>query len=183
MDLLVAAASLDRIGMTILRVGIVTVLVWIGGLKFAKYEADGIVPMVSNSPFMSFFYRFKSPAYRDYMNKEGELSLSHREWHAMNGTYPFSRGLGSVIVTIGVMIACYPIWPSVSAAGSMLLVCMCLVTLSFLGTTPEAWVQPLGDTNHGFPYLAVAGRLIIKDVIMLGGAVVVLSDAAKHCIR
>lgn len=37
----------------------------------------------------------------------------------------------------------------------------------------------LGDTTHGFPYLSGAGRLIIKDVIMLGAAVVTMADSAK----
>ena len=37
----------------------------------------------------------------------------------------------------------------------------------------------LGDTTHGFPYLSGAGRLIIKDVIMFGAAVVTLADSAK----
>jgi Protein of unknown function, DUF417 len=30
------AASLDRLGMNLLRLGLVIVLVWIGGLKFCK---------------------------------------------------------------------------------------------------------------------------------------------------
>jgi hypothetical protein len=44
------AASLDGLGMNLLRLGLVIVLVWIGGLKFARYEAEGIVPLVANSP-------------------------------------------------------------------------------------------------------------------------------------
>ena len=47
------AARLDRIGMGMLRLGLVVVLVWIGGLKFADYEADSIVPLVANIPLMS----------------------------------------------------------------------------------------------------------------------------------
>ena len=46
------AAKLDRVGMGLLRVGLIVVLFWIGGLKFADYEADGIVPLVANSPLM-----------------------------------------------------------------------------------------------------------------------------------
>ena len=38
------------------RISIFIVMVWIGGLKAYQYEADGIVPFVINSPFMSFFY-------------------------------------------------------------------------------------------------------------------------------
>ena len=56
--------------------------------------------------------------------------------------------------------------------GSFLLIGMACTTLSFLVTTPETWV-------HGFPFLSIAGRLIIKDAIMLGAAVVTMADSAK----
>jgi uncharacterized membrane protein YkgB len=75
------AASLDRIGLGLLRLGLVVVLVWIGGLKFAPYEAGGIAPLLANSPLVSFFYQHPAPTYRPYMNREGELIPSHREWH------------------------------------------------------------------------------------------------------
>ena len=55
------AASLDRIGVCVLRVGLVIVLVWIGALKFADYEADSIVPLAANSPLMSFVYHHRPP--------------------------------------------------------------------------------------------------------------------------
>src|SRR5260370_2798986 len=177
--LYVAASRLDRVGMGVLRLGLIIVLVWIGGLKFAKYEADGIVPLVSQSPLMSFFYHHPAPEYRQYMNKEGELNAAHRAWHESNGTYAFSRGLGIVIILIGLLIALHPVLPQVATVGSFLLIFMACTTLSFLVTTPEAWVPALGATTHGFPHLSGTGRLIIKDVIMLGAAVVTLADSAK----
>jgi reactive chlorine resistance protein C len=173
------AARLDRVGMGLLRLGLVIVLCWIGGLKFADYEADGIVPLVANSPLMSFFYHYPAPEYHQYMNKEGEVIPAHRQWHKANGTYSFSHGLGVVIVLIGVLIAAYPVLPQVSAVGSFLLILMSVATLSFLVTTPETWVPALGASTHGFPYLSGAGRLIIKDAIMLGAAVVTLADSAR----
>jgi uncharacterized membrane protein YkgB len=176
--LYVAASRLDRFGMGVLRLGLVIVLVWIGGLKFAKYEAEGIVPLVSQSPLMSFFYRHPAPEYRQYMNKEGELNAAHRAWHESNGTYAFSHGLGIVIILIGVLIALHPVLPQVAAVGSLLLIFMACTTLSFLATTPEAWVPALEDTTHGFPYLSGAGRLIVKDCIMLGAAVTTMADSA-----
>jgi uncharacterized membrane protein YkgB len=57
--LYIKAATLDRFGMAMLRLGLAVVLVWIGGLKFASYEADGIVPLMANSPFMSFLYHYR----------------------------------------------------------------------------------------------------------------------------
>lgn len=177
------AAGLDRVGMGLLRLGLVLVLVWIGGLKFARYEADSIVPLVANSPLMGFFYRHPAPEYRGYMNKEGELNPVHRQWHETNGTYPFSIGLGLVIVSIGILIALHPFLPQVAAVGSFLLILMACTTLSFLVTTPEAWVPALGDAAHGFPYLSGVGRLVVKDAIMLGAAVVTLADSAKTYLR
>ena len=98
------------------------------------------------------------------------------------GTYPVSYGLGIVIMLIGVLIASYPAAPRLSALGSFLLILMACTTLSFLVTTPEAWVPALGSATHGFPYLSGAGRLIVKDSIMLGAAVVTLADAAKRSL-
>ena len=177
------ASSLDRVGMGMLRLGLVVVLLWIGGLKFAGYEADGIVPLVANSPFISFLYHHPAPEYKHYMNKEGELKPANKQWHQTNGTYPVSYGLGITIVSIGILIALYPVRPEFSAIGSLLLIFMALTTLSFLITTPEAWVPALGDANHGFPYLSGVGRLIVKDSIMLGAAVLTMADAARESLQ
>ena len=53
---LTLAASTQKLGINLIRVSILIIFVWIGGLKFWNYEAEGIVPFVANSPFMSFFY-------------------------------------------------------------------------------------------------------------------------------
>src|SRR5271155_2029105 len=102
------AARADRVGIIVIRVGLVVVLVWIGSLKVFDYEAEGIVPLVANSPFMSFFYRQPAGEYRGHMNREGELVPANREWHERNGTYPFAYGLGTVIIAYGIMIALHP---------------------------------------------------------------------------
>ena len=177
------AASLHEKGIHVARLGIVIVLLWIGGLKAFKYEAVGIVPFVANSPLMSFFYSYDAPVYKQYMNREGEYKPANIAWHQQNNTYLFSYGLGMVIVIIGVLVALYPFWPAVSAVGSFLAFLMSFVTLSFLITTPETWVPALGDSQHGFPYLSGAGRLVIKDVIMMGAALVTMAQAASKHIQ
>lgn len=58
-----------------------------------------------------------------------------------------------------------------------------LVTLSFLITTPEAWIMPLGDLHHGFPYLSGAGRVVLKDTLMLAGAVMKIADSARAIVK
>ena len=84
------AAGLDRFGMGMLRLGLVIVLVWIGSLKFAGYEADSIVPFVANSPLMSFLYHHPAPEYRQHMNKEGQVVPANQQWNESNG---FRTGL------------------------------------------------------------------------------------------
>jgi uncharacterized membrane protein YkgB len=67
--------------------------------------------------------------------------------------------------------------------GSILSFLTPLVTLSFLITTPEAWVGDLGDANFGFPYLSGGGRLVLKDVLMLAGSVLMIADSARQLLN
>ena len=60
---------------------------------------------------------------------------------------------------------------------------MALITLSLLVTTPEARLPALGDPHHGFPYFSGAGRLVVKDCIMLGAAILAIAAAAKAYVR
>lgn len=172
------AARVDKVGMTVTRVGLIIVLLWIGGLKAFRYEADGIVPFVANSPLMNFFYA-DPENYKAHKNPEGALVPTNRAWHEANRTYEFAYGLGSVIVIYGLLLCLHPWLPQAAAVGSFLVFTMSLVTLSFLITTPECWVPNLRDAQHGFPYLSGAGRLVVKDAIMMGAALVTMADSAK----
>lgn len=179
------------------RISIFIVMAWIGGLKAFQYEADGIVPFVSNSPFMSFLYNNSEKTttndkgetvkeYKLHRNKEGQMVAKNIAWHKENGTYAFSYGLGTMIVSIG-LLTLLGIWfPKVGLWGGLLTFGMAIVTLSFLITTPEVYVPNLGgdmpSPNYGFPYLSGAGRLVIKDIIMMAGGLIAASDCAKRII-
>ncbi len=176
------ASRMDKAGVAIARVGLIIVLLWIGGLKAFRYEADGIVPFVANSPFMSFFYADPGN-YKDHKNPEGKLVPENRVWHEANRTYEFAFGLGTVIFIYGLLLCLHPWLPQAATVGSFLVFIMSFITLSFLITTPECWVPALGDAQHGFPYLSGAGRLVIKDAVMMGAAVVTMADSAKASLR
>ncbi len=178
-------ANTERKAIHLLRIGIFIVMAWIGGLKAFQYEADGIIPFVANSPFMSFFLNKKvsdADNYQLHKNREGELIPENKEWHEANGTYTFSYGLGAVIIFIGVLVLLGIWWPKPGLAGGLLTFGMSLITLSFLVTTPETWVPNLGGPNYGFPYLSGAGRLVLKDIIMLGAGLLIASDCAKRIL-
>lgn len=169
------------------RISIFIVMVWIGGLKAFQYEADGIVPFVANSPLISFFYTKEAPEYSSYKNSEGKTVQKNIDWHKENRTYIFSYGLGTVIVIIGTLTLLGIWYAKIGLIGGLLTFGMSIVTLTFLITTPEVYVPNLGGDfptpRHGFPYLSGAGRLVIKDIIMLASGLVVASDSANRILR
>ena len=169
-----------------LRIAIFIVMAWIGGLKAFQYEADGIIPFVANSPFMSFFLAKKAPEYQQYKNPEGKTVQKNIDWHKENNTYTFSYGLGAVICIIGLLTLLGIWYPKIGVWGGLLTFGMSIVTLSFLITTPEVYVPKLdGDfptPHHGFPYLSGAGRLVLKDVIMMGAGLVCAADSASKIL-
>lgn len=177
------SASLKGLGVHLIRVAIFIIFIWIGGLKFWNYEAEGIVPFVANSPFMNFFYEKEAPEYKDYKLKEGEFDKMKHEWHQANNTYGFSRGLGLLIMSFGILTLLGIWFPKIGFVGTGLVILMTFGTLSFLVTTPECWVPDLGSGEHGFPLLSGAGRLVIKDTAILAGAIVVLSDCAQRILK
>lgn len=177
------AASAQQLGINLIRVAVLIIFVWIGGLKFWNYEAEGIVPFVANSPFMNFFYTQKAPDYKSYKLKEGEFDQAKHEWHQKNNTYVFSRGLGILIMSIGILTFLGMFFPKIGLVGAGLAIIMTLGTLSFLVTTPEVWVPNLGSGEFGFPLLSGAGRLVIKDTAILAGVIVLLSESAQRILK
>ncbi|WP_272905837.1 reactive chlorine resistance membrane protein RclC [Pseudomonas petrae] len=174
--------KLDTLGTHLMRIAIAIIFLWIGALKFVPYEADSITPFVANSPFMSFFYAHPED-YKAHLTHEGELNLEKRVWQTSNNTYTFSHGLGTVEILIGLLVLSNPISRKTGLLGGALAFATPLVTLSFLITTPEAWVAAAGDAQHGFPYLSGGGRLVLKDVLMLAGALPVMADSARRLLR
>lgn len=139
---------LSDLGALVSRYGLVLVIFWIGAMKFTSYEANGIQPLVANSPFIGWLYRFLS----------------------VDG---FSALLGVVEIAIAVMIGLQCLSPQVSAIGSVLAILMFLTTLSFLFSTP-GWEPSLG----GFPALAlVPGQFLLKDIVLLGASIWSLGES------
>ena len=182
-------------------VAIFIVMAWIGGLKVVQYEADGIVPFVTNSPFFSYMYSKKDivdngkgkmvAEYNLHKNPEGLVVPKNIEWHKQNGTYAVSYLIGAMICTIGTLVLLGIWFPKLGLIGGLLTFGMSIVTLSFLITTPETWVPNLGNPalgitespNHGFPYLSGAGRLVLKDIIMSAAGLIVASNAARRILE
>jgi len=132
----------------LLRYGLALIFLWIGGMKFTAYEAQGIRPLAENSPLMSWLL-------------------------AVLSTQAFSNLLGVVEIATGVLLALRPLSALAAAIGSGMAIATFLTTLSFLFTTP-GWERSLG----GFRALsALPGQFLLKDIVLLGAAVWSLRDA------
>lgn len=108
---------------------------WFGGMKFTAYEAEGLVGLVSNSPFLSWTY-------------------------SLFGVRDFSSILGVLELSIGALIAARLVSPIYSMAGGALSAGLFATTLSFMVTTPGVLVPELG-----FPAISVApGQFLLKDI-------------------
>ncbi len=153
-DVAVPGQKLENIGATVIRYGLVAVLLWVGLLKFTAYEAEGIQGLVANSPLMSWTYSVMS-------------------------VRAFSAVLGIIEITLGILIALRPVAPKLSAFGSIGAIVMFLTTLTFLLTTPGVW-QP----GYGFPSLSpMPGQFIAKDLLFLGAALWTAGEALRAANR
>jgi uncharacterized membrane protein YkgB len=132
------------------RYGLVIVIAWFGVMKFTNYEAQGIQPLVAESPFMSWLYDIFS-------------------------VYTFSVLLGVFEVAAAILIAVKLWWPKASVLGSALAILLFAATISFLFTTPGVFEESVG----GFPLLSMTGGFLIKDVALLGISAWTLSDALR----
>lgn len=143
--------QLQATGLFVIRFGLVLVIAWIGSMKFTAYEANGIQPLIANSPLLGWMYEFLS----------------------VRG---FSTLLGIVEISIALMIAARPLSAKLAVIGSAMAVGMFLTTLSFLLSTP-GWEPSLG----GFPALStVPGQFLIKDIVLLGAAIWSFGEALNQ---
>lgn len=117
---------------------------WFGGMKFTHYEAQGLVPLVSNSPLLGWVYDIFS------------VDI-------------FSSLLGVLEISIGALIAGRLLSPKLSLVGGTLSAGLFFTTLSFMFSTPGV-VEP----GLGFPAITVApGQFLLKDLGLLAASVFV----------
>src|SRR5262249_36088122 len=108
-------------GLWVLRYGLVFFLLTFGVFKFFAFEAEGIRPLVANSPVMSWLYPI----------------LGVRGTSALIGVFE---------VTTGLLIALRRWFPHASGYGSLAASGIFVITLSFLFTTPGA-LSPMSPIN------------------------------------
>jgi reactive chlorine resistance protein C len=149
-DGILKLSTIDSVASILGRYGLVIVIGWIGALKFAKFEAYQIQPLVANSPFTGWLYNIFP-------------------------VYVFSALLGVFEVTAAVLLAIKPVAPKLSIFGSLLAIVLFLATISFLFTTPGVG-EPAGG---GFPAISLIGEFLLKDIPLLGLSFWTLADSLR----
>jgi uncharacterized membrane protein YkgB len=144
--------SIEDLGKAIVRLGLIVVLAWIGGMKFTAYEAMGIQPLVAHSPFISWMYDF----------------LSIRSFSAM---------LGCIEIVTAALISLRYVSAKASPVGSLLAIGLFATTLSMLFTTP-GWEPTLGFPALS----AMPGQFLLKDIVLFGASVWSLGESLKAIV-
>jgi uncharacterized membrane protein YkgB len=119
-------------------IGMIVMLLWAGSYKMTAPGAEGIIPLVSNSPLISWHFKLFGPYVGSYIT-----------------------GLTEITAAI-LMIAGY-FRPKAGVIGGLITTLMFFTTSTMLLTTPGATISV-----HGMRYMSNLGLFLYKDVISLG---------------
>jgi uncharacterized membrane protein YkgB len=149
----IAAVVADRnIPFLVCSIGMIVMLLWAGKFKMTAPGAEGIVPLVSNSPLTT--WQFK--AFGPYIL--GDM-IGATEWTA------------AILLIIGYFK------PKAGILGGIILFGMFFTTSTMLITTPDDTV-----VVHGIHYMNNTGLFLFKDIISFGVAFYLISYYGRKAI-
>jgi len=136
----------------VISIGMVVMLLWAGAYKMTVPGADGIVPLVSNNPLISWHFK-------------------------LFGVYHGSDliGLTEVIAAILIIIGMFK--PQAGIIGAIIAVSMFFITSTMVITTPGALINV-----NGINYMSFLGLFLFKDVINLGASLYLISKFGHKAI-
>ena len=148
-----AAWISDRnLSFLITSIGLIVMLLWAGSYKMTAPGAEGIVPLVSNSPLISWHFK-------------------------LFGTYIGSDLIGlTEIIAALLMIAGY-LRPKAGIIGALIATGMFSITSTMVITTPGAIIRV-----HGLRFMSFLGLFLFKDVISLGASLYLVSYFGQKAI-
>jgi uncharacterized membrane protein YkgB len=136
-------------------IGMIVMLLWAGSFKMTAPGAEGIIPLVSNSPLISWHFKLFGP----YV---GSDIIGLTEW------------LAAVLIIVGY------VRPKAGIVGGLILTGMFFTTSTMLLTTPGAIISVPGI--HGMRYMNNLGLFLFKDVISFGVSLYLVSYFGRKAI-
>jgi uncharacterized membrane protein YkgB len=148
-----AAVITDRdIPFLVCSIGMIVMLLWAGKFKMTAPGAEGILPLVTHSPLISWEFEVFGP----YL---GSDIIGATEWTA------------AMLLIIGYFK------PKAGILGGMILVGMFFTTSTALITTPDDTI-----IVHGIHYMNNLGLFLFKDIISFGVAFYLISYYGRKAI-
>jgi reactive chlorine resistance protein C len=127
-----------NVAFLVTSIGMIVMLLWAGSYKMTAPGAEGIIPLVSNSPLISWHFKLFGP-------------------------YLGSDIIGLTEITAALLIAAGYFRPKAGVIGGLITTVMFFTTSTMLLTTPGATIAV-----HGMRYMSFLGLFLYKDVISLG---------------
>jgi uncharacterized membrane protein YkgB len=135
----------SRLHLIPLRWALVIVFVWFGAEKFTAYAAEGIAPLISHSPIVSWLQTF---------GVRGESEI-----------------IGTIELTTAVLLVAGAFYPLASALGAAMSCGTFLITMSFFLSTPGIAEASAG----GFPVIStLPGQFLLKDIVLFSASLALL---------
>jgi len=149
---LAAWISDHNVPFLITSIGMIVMLLWAGSYKMTSPGAEGIVPLVSNSPLISWHFK-------------------------LFGTYIGSDLIGLTEIIAALLILTGYFKPKAGIVGGLITSVMFFITSTMVITTPGA-IIPV----NGIGYMSFLGLFLFKDVISLGVSFYLVSYFGKRAI-
>jgi uncharacterized membrane protein YkgB len=136
-------------------IGMIVMLLWAGSYKMTRPGAEGIIPLVSNSPLIWWHFKLFGP----YV---GADLIGLTEW------------LSALLIIAGYFK------PRAGILGGLVGAVIFFTTSTMLMTTPGAIISVPGIP--GMRYMSFLGLFLFKDVIVLGVCLHLISYFGKKAI-
>lgn len=132
---------------------IVIMLLWAGSYKMTRPGAEGIVPLVTNSPLISWHFK-------------------------LFGTYHGSDLIGLTEIIAALFILTGVFRPKIGMIGTFVSILMFFVTSSMIITTPDTIIQV-----NGMGYMTFLGLFLFKDLVGMAVSLYLLSTFRSRAIQ
>jgi uncharacterized membrane protein YkgB len=135
-----------NIPLIIIRLSIIVMLLWAGAYKLTAPGAEGIVPLVTNSPLINWL-------------------------HTLLGTYGGADFIGVTEILAAFLMIIGYFRPEAGIVGSLIAIVMFFTTSTMVITTPDSITRVTG-----MGYMTFTGLFLFKDLVSLGASFYLLSQ-------
>jgi uncharacterized membrane protein YkgB len=151
-----AASVRDRnLPFLVSSIGMIVMLLWAGSYKMTAPGAEGIIPLVSNSPLISWHFKVFGP-------------------------YIGADIIGFTEITAAILFIAGYVQPKAGIIGGIITTFMFFTTSTMIITTPGAIIAVHGIRY--MRYMSFLGLFLFKDVIALGVSLYLISSFGEKAI-